>query len=103
MVVTSIPVAIGYLFGRYVLKTGPVLLAGGITGSMTSGAAPEYRQGGGGSQESDANAMVTQGAYVFANVWLTMAGSAILLLWEAGTAFAVLLVLLIAAGSVGVG
>ena len=28
VVVTSIPVAIGYLFGRYVLKTDPVLLTG---------------------------------------------------------------------------
>jgi uncharacterized transporter YbjL len=28
MVVTSVPVAIGYLFGRHILKTGAVLLTG---------------------------------------------------------------------------
>ena len=32
----------------------------------------------------DDNARVTRGAYVFANVLLTMAGSAILILWWAG-------------------
>nr|QNO42880.1 hypothetical protein FAIOLEIP_00004 [Methanosarcinales archaeon ANME-2c ERB4]QNO50457.1 hypothetical protein BPCBKEJI_00035 [Methanosarcinales archaeon ANME-2c ERB4] len=34
-------------------------------------------------RKSDANDGVTGGAYVFANVLLTMAGSAILLLWWA--------------------
>ena len=42
------------------------------------------------------------GAYVFANVLLTMAGNAILLLQWGGTVFAVLLVLLIAMGGVRV-
>ena len=41
------------------------------------------------------------GAYVFANVLLTMVGSAILLLWGAGVGFVVLLVLLIAVRGVG--
>jgi len=36
--VTVIPVLVGYLFGKKVLKIHPVLLLGGITGSMTSGA-----------------------------------------------------------------
>jgi putative transport protein len=40
VVVTSIPVAIGYLFGRYVLKIYPVLLTGAITGSIASGEHP---------------------------------------------------------------
>ena len=43
------------------------------------------------------------GAYMFANVLLTMAGSAILLLWGAGIVFVVSLVLLIAVGGMGVG
>ena len=38
MTVTSIPVTVGYLFGRKVLGLNPVLLLGAITGSMTSGA-----------------------------------------------------------------
>ena len=38
IVVTAIPIFVGYFFGRKVLKIHPVLLFGGITGSMTSGA-----------------------------------------------------------------
>ena len=38
IVVTSVPVAIGYFVGRKVLGINPVLLLGAITGSMTSGA-----------------------------------------------------------------
>jgi putative transport protein len=39
IVVTMTPIFVGYVFGRKVLKIHPVLLLGGITGSMTSGAA----------------------------------------------------------------
>ena len=35
---TTVPVLLGYLCGRKILKLNPVLLLGGITGSMTSGA-----------------------------------------------------------------
>ena len=49
-----------------------------VTGSIASGAAPEYRQGG--CQGSNANDGVTRGAYAFANVRLTIASSLILLL-----------------------
>jgi putative transport protein len=75
--VTSIPVAIGYLFGRYVLKINPVLLAGGIAGSMTCGAALSVVKE---EARSSMPALGYTGAYAFANVLLTVAGSLILLL-----------------------
>ncbi|MHC4410174.1 MAG: aspartate:alanine exchanger family transporter, partial [Planctomycetota bacterium] len=39
VVVTTVPVLVGYLFGRKVLGIEPVLLFGAVTGAMTSGAA----------------------------------------------------------------
>lgn len=59
------------------LRINPVLLLGAITGSMTSGAALSIvkREAG--------NSLLTPGyigAYAFANVLLTVAGSVILLL-----------------------
>jgi putative transport protein len=74
--VTIIPIFVGYIFGRKVLKIHPVLLLGGITGSMTSGAALSV-------VTSEANSPMPSlgytGAYAFANVLLTVAGSIILL------------------------
>jgi putative transport protein len=74
--VTIIPIFVGYFFGRKVLKIHPVLLLGGITGSMTSGAALSV-------VTSEANSPMPSlgytGAYAFANVLLTVAGSIILL------------------------
>jgi putative transport protein len=75
--VTSIPVLAGFLFGRFVLRIHPVLLLGAITGSMTSGAALSIvnREAG-----NSIPALGYTGAYAFANVLLTVAGSVILLL-----------------------
>ncbi len=73
--VTVIPVLLGYLFGRRVLKIPPVLLLGGITGSMTSGASLSVVTGAAGSAVP---ALGYTGAYAFANVMLTVAGSVIL-------------------------
>jgi putative transport protein len=73
--VTIIPILVGYFFGRKVLKINPALLFGGITGSMTSGASLSV-------VTSEANSSVPSlgytGAYAFANVLLTIAGSLIL-------------------------
>jgi putative transport protein len=74
--VTSIPVAFGYLFGRKVLSLNPVYLLGGITGSMTSGASLSIVTG---EARSSLPALGYTGAYAFANVLLTVAGSVILL------------------------
>jgi putative transport protein len=76
-IITSVPVAVGFVFGRFVLRLNPVHLLGGITGSMTSGAALSVvNQEAGNSIPS----LGYTGAYAFANILLTVAGSLILLL-----------------------
>lgn len=75
--VTLIPVVMGYLFGSRLLKLNPVLLLGGITGSMTSGASLSIATK---AAQSQAPALGYAGAYAFANILLTIAGSLILLL-----------------------
>ncbi len=77
IVVTSVPVALGYLFGRKVLALNPVLLLGAITGSMTSGASLSIVNA---QAESSVPSLGYTGAYAFANIFLTVAGSVILLL-----------------------
>ena len=77
VIVTSLPVFVGYAFGRRVLNINPVLLLGGITGSMTSGASLSIVTG---EAQSSVPALGYTGAYAFANVLLTVAGSLILLL-----------------------
>lgn len=76
ILITTIPVGLGYLFGRKVLKLNPVLLLGAITGSMTSGASLSVV-----TKEADSSvpALGYTGSYAFANVLLTVAGSIILL------------------------
>ncbi|MGI9325634.1 MAG: aspartate:alanine exchanger family transporter [Pseudomonadales bacterium] len=75
--VTVIPVLVGFAVGRWLLKIHPVLLLGAITGSMTSGAALSIvnREAG-----NTLPSLGYTGAYAFANVLLTIAGSIILLL-----------------------
>ncbi|UCH84963.1 MAG: transporter, partial [Candidatus Latescibacterota bacterium] len=77
ILVTSVPVAIGYFIGRKVLGINPVLLLGAITGSMTSGASLSIVTA---EARSSVPALGYTGAYAFANVFLTVAGSVILLL-----------------------
>ncbi|MEZ4483277.1 MAG: TrkA C-terminal domain-containing protein [Syntrophotaleaceae bacterium] len=73
--VTVIPVFVGYFFGRKVLNIHPVLLFGGITGSMTSGASLSVVTK---AANSSVPSLGYTGAYAFANVLLTVAGSVIL-------------------------
>ena len=73
--VTVIPIFVGYVFGRKVLKIHPVLLFGAITGSMTSGAALSVVTN---EAKSSMPSLGYTGAYAFANVLLTIAGSIIL-------------------------
>ena len=72
---TSIPILVGYVFGRKVLRIHPVLLFGSICGSMTSGASLSVV-----TKEADSGmpSLGYTGAYAFANVLLTVAGSVIL-------------------------
>lgn len=76
IMVTTTPVLLGYIFGRKVLKVPPVLLFGAITGSMTSGASLSVVTK---AANSAVPALGYTGAYAFANVLLTVAGSVILL------------------------
>ena len=73
--VTMIPVLVGYAFGRKVLGIHPVLLLGGITGSMTSGASLSVVTS---AAKSPMPSLGYTGAYAFANVLLTIAGSLVL-------------------------
>jgi putative transport protein len=75
--VTVTPVAVGYLFGRKVLRLNPVILLGGITGAMTSGASLSVVTN---TARSAVPALGYTGSYAFANVLLTIAGSIILVL-----------------------
>ena len=75
VIVTLTPIFVGYFFGRKVLKIHPVLLFGGITGSMTSGAALSVVTK---AANSSMPSLGYTGAYAFANVLLTIAGSIIL-------------------------
>ena len=75
IIVTATPIFVGYFFGRKVLKIHPVLLFGGITGSMTSGASLSVVTK---AANSSMPSLGNTGAYAFANVLLTVAGSIIL-------------------------
>jgi putative transport protein len=77
MVVTTVPVLLGYFVGRKLLGIEPVLLFGAVTGAMTSGASLSIVTS---AAKSDAPALGYTGTYAFANVLLTIAGSVILLL-----------------------
>jgi len=77
VVVTLLPVAVGYAFGRKALALNPVLLLGAITGSMTSGASLSIVNA---QARSAVPSLGYTGAYAFANVFLTVAGSVILFL-----------------------
>ena len=72
--VTAVPVAAGWLVGSRVLGMNPAVLLGAITGSMTSGAALSVVNE---AAESSVPALGYTGAYAFANVLLTVAGTLI--------------------------
>ncbi|HKE96187.1 MAG TPA: hypothetical protein VKB34_17900, partial [Povalibacter sp.] len=75
--VVTIPVMGGYLFGRKVLALPPILLLGALTGAMTSGPALSMLTA---EAHSAAPTLGYSGTYAFANVFLTIAGTLIMLL-----------------------
>lgn len=77
IVVTLVPIFVGYGFATKILKLNPVEALGGVTGSMTSGAALSVVND---AAKSNAPALGYTGAYAFANVILTIAGTLIMLL-----------------------
>ncbi len=74
IVVTVAPVAVGWLVGRLLLRLNPAVLLGAITGAMTSGAALSVVNS---AARSSVPALGYTGAYAFANVILTVAGTLI--------------------------
>jgi putative transport protein len=76
MAVTLAPVFVGYFFSRKVLGLNPAEALGGVTGSTTSGAALSVVTD---AAKSNVPALGYTGAYAFANVILTLAGTLIML------------------------
>jgi putative transport protein len=76
IIVTLVPTLVGYFFSRKILKLNPAEALGGVTGSMTSGAALSVVND---VAKSNAPALGYTGAYAFANVILTLAGTLIML------------------------
>ncbi len=71
MVVTTLPVLLGFAFGHYALRLHPVILLGALTGATTSSSALAIvnKQAG-----SSLPALGYAGTYAFANVILALAG-----------------------------
>jgi len=72
VLVSTIPISVGYLVGRKLLKMNPVLLLGALTGAMTSTPALAIVTD---AAKSNVPAIGYAGTYTFANVALTFAGT----------------------------
>jgi putative transport protein len=75
--VTTIPVIVGFLFGKYVLKFNIAILLGAITGAMTSTPALNTIIR---AANSPVPSLGYAGTYAFANVFLALAGTLIMML-----------------------
>jgi putative transport protein len=75
VLVVSLPLLLGYAFGRKVLRLPPVLLMGALTGAMTSAPAMSLVNR---EANSSIPALGYTGTYAFANVLLTLAGTIIM-------------------------
>ena len=76
LLVVTLPVLLGYGFGRVVLRLPPLLLVGAIMGAMTSAAALSMVNS---EARSTIPALGYTGTYAFANVILTVAGTLVML------------------------
>lgn len=77
MFIATVPLIIGYLFGRQVLKLNPVLLLGSLMGAMTSTPALSIISQ---AAKSNVPAIGYAGSYTFANVLLTFGGTIMMML-----------------------
>jgi putative transport protein len=75
ILVTTLPVCLGYAFGRIVLKLNPSFLLGALTGAMTSTPSLSVITE---ESKSQIPALGYTGAYAFANVLLTIAGMVVM-------------------------
>jgi putative transport protein len=76
VVVTLVPVIIGVLYGRFVLKMNPAILLGAICGGLTSTPALDVINK---QAKSDIPAMGYVGVYAFSNIILAIAGQLIMI------------------------
>ena len=74
LVVSTVPVILSYIFGRYVLNMNPALLLGAITGARTCAPAMETVND---MSRSSIPSLGYVGTYALANVLFTVAGSLI--------------------------
>jgi len=72
---TIIPALMGFIFGRWILKLNPAIVMGAICGAMTSTPALGMVNQ---DADSEVPALGYAGTYTFANVFLTVAGSAMM-------------------------
>ncbi|MFA7594614.1 MAG: hypothetical protein WCY26_12835, partial [Thiohalobacteraceae bacterium] len=72
VLVTTLPLSIGYLVGRKLLKMNPALLLGSLVGAMTSTPALAVVAD---AANSSVPAIGYAGTYTFANVFLIFAGT----------------------------
>ena len=77
IIISTVPLIVGYLFGRKILKMNPVLLLGSLTGAMTSTPALSIVSQ---TAKSSVPAIGYAGSYTFANVFLTFSGSIMMML-----------------------
>ena len=75
LLVVMLPLSLGYLFGRKVLKLEPVVLLGALTGAMTSGPALGLLTR---EARSSVPTLGYTGTYAMASILLTAAGSLIM-------------------------
>jgi putative transport protein len=73
--VVALPLSLGYVFGRRVLKLDPVILLGALTGAMTSGPALSLVTK---EAQSSLPALGYTGTYALASILLTLAGTLIM-------------------------
>ena len=77
IIIATVPLSVGYFFGRQVLKMNPVLLLGSLTGAMTSTPALSIVSQ---AAKSSVPAIGYAGSYTFANVLLTFGGTVMMML-----------------------
>jgi putative transport protein len=83
IVVTLVPLIAGLYFGRYVLKTNPLLLLGGLSGAQT------FTPGLAAVQEKSGSPIAVlgySGSVAIAHVLLPMWGSVIVMMMSGGVA-----------------
>ena len=74
--VTLVPVIVGVLYGKYVLKINPAILLGAVCGGLTSTPALDVINK---QAKSDIPAMGYVGVYAFSNIILAIAGQLIMI------------------------